>query len=107
MANKFALSIKSSQTLTSYFSAGYPLINIEEVMRLPPENAEHQLTVVKQSENEFVCSFCRKLFKSWNSCKQHLDIHLGRTKCEICNFVCSRRGNLKAHMITKHGVKLF
>ena len=53
-------------------------------------------------KNIFECSVCHKRFKSLSELNIHYNIHTGDTyNCELCNFHCTIRSKLRAHML-KH-----
>jgi len=56
----------------------------------------------KSVEKKHPCSSCGKKFASFKSLLMHFNIHRGLTKCNICNAVLSRTGNLKRHIRLKH-----
>lgn len=56
----------------------------------------------KSTEKKHPCTNCGKKFASFKSLLMHYNIHRGLTKCNICNAVLSRTGNLKRHIRLKH-----
>ncbi|XP_057664585.1 broad-complex core protein isoforms 1/2/3/4/5-like isoform X1 [Diorhabda carinulata] len=56
------------------------------------------------TSDNLTCPICFKVFAHPYSLHHHKPVHLGRTKCRICNAVLSRKYNLKMHMKSKHNV---
>lgn len=49
------------------------------------------------------CTICGKTFLVRDSLYKHKNIHKGMTQCPICQAVLSRTGNMRRHMVSKHG----
>lgn len=60
------------------------------------------LTLVGGTKFKFYCDICGKGFSHHGSVRQHRTIHLGTTKCPVCNGVFSRVSNLKRHILQQH-----
>ncbi|XP_023016399.1 uncharacterized protein [Leptinotarsa decemlineata] len=54
--------------------------------------------------DNLTCPICHKVFTHPYSLHHHKPVHLGRTKCTICNVVLSRKYNLKMHMKSRHNI---
>ncbi|XP_065348636.1 protein jim lovell-like isoform X2 [Cloeon dipterum] len=55
---------------------------------------------VIRRDGKFICSICFKSFNFNEPCLNHLHVHLGNTKCNICGRVLSCVTSLKHHMKT-------
>jgi hypothetical protein len=63
---------------------------------------ETPLRVVLEANGYFSCSFCHHTFKNKQSCTRHFAIHLGKTRCNICQKLFSRVENLRLHQTSVH-----
>lgn len=60
----------------------------------------HLKTVHCKSEKNF-CNLCNKMFFNKHGMKDHMRrVHCGKSfACNVCEFICSRRDNLKRHKL--------
>ncbi|XP_059479494.1 protein bric-a-brac 2-like isoform X12 [Neocloeon triangulifer] len=64
--------------------------------------SEESLKVVKEADGRFSCSLCNRSFKNKQSCTRHFAIHLGKTRCQVCQKLFSRVENLRLHQTSVH-----
>jgi len=87
-----------STILTRQIFAGYPLTWPAATWN-PQEKVFYQ---VIELNGRYICSLCNKSYSSSNNCQKHLQIHLGKTTCTVCNLVLANRNSLLSHMERKH-----
>ena len=56
------------------------------------------------NQQKFECIYCGKGFPFKSNLEKHMPVHTGIRPfpCPYCNYKCSRKDNLKAHIVIVH-----
>ena len=94
--------------LTEYLcvSAGFLSFRASDV----PSIKSHQLAGNKFSSewnpntSRFDCKECGLSYRQYKNLVAHKKIHLGETRCYLCNKVLSRKSHVVRHLLNIHGI---
>lgn len=94
--------------LTQYLcvSAGFLSFRASDI----PSIKSHQLAEDKFSSewnpntSRFDCKECGLSYRQYKNLVAHKKIHLGETRCYLCNKVLSRKSHVVRHLLNIHGI---
>lgn len=94
--------------LTKYLcvSAGFLSFRASDI----PSIKSHQLAGDKFSSewnpntSRFDCKECGLSYRQYKNLVAHKKIHLGETRCYLCNKVLSRKSHVVRHLLNIHGI---